>query len=144
MGNIVYPLIIWKIWIIHSTSSYFLSSHYVCFGTGEGFTLDTIYEIWQRQFNKVIEFRFKSCFLYYWLSTSGVSQSFYTSVSSFAKRGWYRCSAMTVCITQTWGIEPYSLHCSDCLQASSWLWCMWLCAPSSFLIPNSGPQTTQF
>ena len=73
MGNIVYPLIIWKIWIIQSTSSYFLSSHYACFGTGEGFTLDTIYEIWQRQFNKVIEFRFKSCFLHYWLSTSGVS-----------------------------------------------------------------------
>lgn len=35
------------------------------------FTLDTIYEIWQRQFSKVIEFRFKSCFLHYWLSTSG-------------------------------------------------------------------------
>lgn len=59
------------------------------------FTLDTIYEIWQWKFSKVIEFRFKSCFLHYWLSASAIL-SFLHLVSSFAKKGWHPCSAMTV------------------------------------------------
>ena len=101
MGNIIYPLIIWKIWIIHSISSYFLRSHYVCFGTGEGFTLGTLYEIWQRQFNKVVQIMFSALLV---VNLRQVSQPFYTSVSSFAKRGWYPCSAMTVHVSHRLGV----------------------------------------
>ena len=118
MGNIVYPLSIWKIWIIQSISCYFLSSYYVCFDTRDGFTLETVYEIWKRKFSKVMEFRFKSCFQHLPVVNLGqVSQPFYTSVSSFAKRGWYLCSART----RVW---CHRLANSDCLHDSSWLWCL--------------------
>lgn len=106
------------------------------------FLLTPFYEIWQWQFSKVIEFRFKSCFLHYWLSTSGKFLKLSTPRFLICKKGWHPCSAgrclyntdlgygnPTVCIAViVCGLLLTLVHVALCTFI--------------LLIPNPGAQTT--
>ena len=79
---------------------------------------------------------FKSCFLHYWLSTSGKFLNLSIPQFPHLQKGDDTLVLLWLCVHTDLGYWTLQSARSDCLQASSRLRCVWLCARSSFLIPT--------